>query len=438
MYTKIILLLLLIFTCVSCVSPIQTMVAPEEPPKITIIYSGNLNGELEPCGCTKVGDLGGIRRRATMVQRLRQQNPGLFLISSGGLLAINSADDRIMNKYILKGIDKLDYDAIGVQKRDLTFGPQLLLGESLPWVASNRSDDRFKASRPVSRQNITLHFFSWLRPDSKQLQQMQGTQTNPQQSMAMMLKDIEQAKGKGHLVVLLTSQSLKEINKTIPLDHIDILLIKSAYEVYGQAQKMGKTLILQPGSRGMRLGHVDLVYEKNEIKTFKHKVIELPTSIPEATNYASWYDAYNAELKRNYLKHVEVRKATETGKSPYAGAEKCKTCHQAAYQSWQKSQHAHAYASLEKVNKSYDPNCIGCHTVGFEKSGGFIDELVTEQLMNVQCESCHGASNNHVASNGKKPVVNKDWSKEKMCKQCHVGSHSPLFKVDQYWPRLSH
>ena len=30
----------------------------------TLIYSGNLDGELEPCGCTAEGDLGGIRSRS--------------------------------------------------------------------------------------------------------------------------------------------------------------------------------------------------------------------------------------------------------------------------------------------------------------------------------------------------------------------------------------
>ena len=45
---------------------------------VTLIYSGNLDGELEPCGCTAEGNLGGVRRRATMIQRLRDKHPALF------------------------------------------------------------------------------------------------------------------------------------------------------------------------------------------------------------------------------------------------------------------------------------------------------------------------------------------------------------------------
>ena len=54
---------------------------------VTIVYSGNLRGELEPCGCTSEGDLGGIRRHASAVDRLRKERPNLFLVSSGGLLS---------------------------------------------------------------------------------------------------------------------------------------------------------------------------------------------------------------------------------------------------------------------------------------------------------------------------------------------------------------
>lgn len=422
-----------------CITLTTLNASPLGDNKLTLIYSGNLNGELEPCGCTDEGDLGGIRRQATMLRQLRQQHPDLFLISSGGLLAIDSAVDRIKNKYILKGMHKLGYDAIGIQARDLVFGPELLSTASLPWVASNRIDDRFKPVHRITRNKISLSIFSWIKMQNTQPQNMQTKQISSKQALALMRKDIQQAKQQGDLIVLTTAQPLAEIQASIPIDNIDILLIEAAHEVYGPPQQIGHTLILQPGSRGMRLAQADLQLDKQgRIKSYQHQVILLPTSIPEAAEYASWYEDYNGELKQDYLKRVEVRKATETGQSPYAGAEKCQACHQTAYTSWQKSQHAHAMASLQKVDKAFDPNCIGCHSVGFEKAGGFLDEFITEHLMNVQCESCHGAANEHISESGKTPTENKGWSTEKICRQCHIGSHSPSFSVEKYWPKVAH
>jgi len=90
------------------------------------------------------------------------------------------------------------------------------------------------------------------------------------------------------------------------------------------------------------------------------------------------------------------------------------------------------------VNKIFDPNCVGCHSVGYEKPGGYIDSSMTSHLTNVQCENCHGAARAHVDAGGSKPVTNKDWQPPQMCAQCHIGSHSPSFKFENYWPKISH
>ena len=73
-----------------------------------------------------------------------------------------------------------------------------------------------------------------------------------------------------------------------------------------------------------------------------------------------------------------------------------RNCHMKQYQVWSESQHAIAYEDLEIVEKAFDPACVKCHVVGFDKPGGFLDINVTGHLMNVQCESCHGAGRGHV------------------------------------------
>ena len=406
---------------------------------ISIIYSGNLNGELEPCGCTKEGDMGGIRRQLTMLERLRKQNPDLFLLSSGGMLAIDMATDRIKSQFILQGMTSLNYDAIGIQSRDLAYGVKFLGGETLPWVSSNHPANVFVPSRQITHGKVTMQFFSWLTQDSKQLQMMHGKALNKKPQLQGLGRDIKQAKQSGRLTVLSTSLKLDKVKQLLPLDYVDILLIESAHEVFGRPRQIKHTLVLQPGSRGMRLGHVELAFNsKRGITSFTHKVIDLPTAIPEAPSLAAWYENYNAALKQDYLKRVELRKASESGESPYVGADKCQACHQAAYKTWQQSRHAHAFESLAKVNKTFDPNCIGCHTVAYEKSGGFIDEQITEHLMNVQCESCHGASRAHTSQPASIATQHKGWPMDKMCGQCHIGNHSPSFELKQYWPKLAH
>jgi len=133
-----------------------------------------------------------------------------------------------------------------------------------------------------------------------------------------------------------------------------------------------------------------------------------------------------------------LRKAQAKGETPFVGAEACKVCHAHAYSTWERSQHAKAFSALEHANKSFDPNCLQCHVVGFNKPGGFVDMDVTASLVNVQCESCHGAAREHVASEGAAPVNNNAWRPTQMCAQCHVQAHSPAFEFDSYWLRVAH
>jgi len=76
--------------------------------------------------------------------------------------------------------------------------------------------------------------------------------------------------------------------------------------------------------------------------------------------------------------------------------------------------------------------------LGLDKPGGFLDPMITENMMHVQCENCHGVAKNHVASKGKTKTGNNSWKPEQMCAQCHVQKHSPEFKFDNYWPRIQH
>ncbi|MDH5179982.1 MAG: multiheme c-type cytochrome [Gammaproteobacteria bacterium] len=418
--------------------PVAFTAAAEDNP-VTIVYTGNLDGELEPCGCSKEGDLGGIRRRATILTRLRETYPHLLLVSTGGLLAADYSTDTIKNKYILQGIAQMHYDAIAVQPQDLSFGSQLLADTPLPWVSRYEKAKPFRYSRRIQRNNLHLHIFSWMSIPP----QATGMHAADKQTQILdnttLLTRMHTAKQQGDLVILATDSLLADITKQLKLTDVDILLIKSRHEQFGEPQKVGHTLVLQPGSRGMRLGLLRLSLDHtSRIRAFQHEVIPLPPSIPDSPAYAQWYKDYNEEIKQDYLRRVELRKASESGVSPYAGAEKCRTCHATAWQVWQQSRHARAFKSLRRVNKAFDPNCIGCHVVGFEKPGGYIDDLITEHLTQVQCESCHGAAGQHVKSGGTTPVAQKGRLTEKVCRQCHRGSHSPSFSLEKYWPKVAH
>lgn len=407
---------------------------------LSIIYSGNLDGELEPCGCSAEGNLGGIKRRATLLQNLRKEDPALVVLSAGGLLSTDGPGDRLKGEYILKGFASLQYDAVAVQWRDLSYGADFAASVTLPWVLSNAqsSVDGFLVQRVIERGAQRIAYFSWLDNKESPLRQMQGEHGVVDDSPATLLKAVHHAKTTGQLTVLATSLSHAQIAERMSLVDVDILIEGAAYEVYGKPRMQDGTLVVQPGSRGMRLGRLDLVLKAGEIQSWQHEILPMPSSIADAPQMAPWYDEYNARVKADYLKRVEARKKQTAGSSPFVGEAVCQTCHASQHKVWFDTQHAIAYEDLEDVNKAFDPACIQCHTVGFDQPGGFFDMNVTGHLLGVQCESCHGAGRKHVEAGGGKPLINAGWSKQEMCGQCHIQKHSPGFDIERYWPKIAH
>ena len=112
----------------------------------------------------------------------------------------------------------------------------------------------------------------------------------------------------------------------------------------------------------------------------------------------------------------------------------CSNCHSVEHEIWSNSGHGRAYDTLRKINKAFDPECLVCHVVGFNLPGGFISEVDTPELKNVQCEVCHGPGRNHALT----PQAGFGNKATEACKKCHVKNHSPRFNYAEYWPRIKH
>ncbi|MDH5571981.1 MAG: multiheme c-type cytochrome [Gammaproteobacteria bacterium] len=404
---------------------------------INIIYSGSLDGELEPCGCTAEGDFGGLKRQATVIDGLLQQDPSLVLLSTGGALVADLATDQIKSKYILNGLELLNYDAVGVQWQDLNFGAGFLKQVDVPFVLS-KQNSQFAVKRIIKRQNLSMVFYHW--PEEQEHPIMHADElTASGFDRAEFENELRKSKQAGYVTIVSTPIRKKRLAEKLPLSYIDILIRPARSEQFSQPEKINGALVLEAGSRGMRFGQLKIKLDKNNsISGWQHEVIDVNNKVQDSARMAAWYKAYTAELEQDYKRRVEIRKSIAEGISPYAGAKNCQKCHDEEYSIWEKSEHAHAFASLEKVNKIYDSNCVACHTVGYEKPGGFFDAVITEYLKDVQCESCHGAAREHVDSKGKTLTSNNQWSRSDICQQCHTNKHSPVFDIDKYWPDVEH
>lgn len=147
-----------------------------------------------------------------------------------------------------------------------------------------------------------------------------------------------------------------------------------------------------------------------------------------------WYEEYNKDVEDLFFASLDARRDKHGGREVYASEQMCMVCHPSKHSIWNKSRHSHAYETLKRANKAFDPECLKCHVTGFNRAGGFISEVDTPGLRNVQCEVCHGPMLNHLEN----PQAVFGSNAREACKLCHVKNHSPKFNFSKYWPKIQH
>lgn len=128
----------------------------------------------------------------------------------------------------------------------------------------------------------------------------------------------------------------------------------------------------------------------------------------------------------NKLEFVDRKpKPAGKGEAGYVGIDTCTSCHEEARKVWDKTAHAHAYATLSTQFKEFNLDCVSCHVTGYDRPGGSTVTHV-DALTNVQCETCHGPGSLHAAKPDKVqiPVARPGGD---VCLSCHHPPHVHTF-----------
>jgi peroxiredoxin len=117
----------------------------------------------------------------------------------------------------------------------------------------------------------------------------------------------------------------------------------------------------------------------------------------------------------------------------YSGNDNCGVCHENEYATWMLTKHSRAFDTLVKHGESENPECVGCHVVGYEQKGGFEGAIETPHLENVGCEACHARGGPHLSDDA---IEDDDYSE--VCATCHDAKHSLGFEYATFLPKISH
>jgi len=410
--------------------------------EITIIYSGNTLGELKPCGCAKEEDQGGFERRLTYFKQVLAASNNVLLVDTGDNFKEPSRQGKIKAHYIMQAMSKLKYDAVVPGDKDLVYGEFFLKNKfKIPWLLSNAKLSKINLSKIKIKKlhnGLTVAMLALIDPSLYYgTTHNEGNIIDPKESAQKLIKKLKTSESPD-LIVLLTHMKREKALSMLGLSGVDVVInghINNDTDIIDMAkiETQGK-IFVQPGPRGQKMGEIIISIDHKGKKSFKQRMIRLDSNLKADPEMVKWYKNYNKEIEDLFFESLESRKSQSGKQKIYASEQACLTCHPSKHESWEKSRHSYAYETLNRVNKAFDPECLACHVTGWGHSEGFISEVDTPNLKNVQCEVCHGPRLDHVSGSEQKFTIDA----KKACKNCHVKNHSPNFNFLKYWEKIKH
>ncbi|WP_437226411.1 multiheme c-type cytochrome [Planctomicrobium sp. SH661] len=469
-----------------------TLLGDWQSPQAALVFTGDIHGYLEPCGCQEKQS-GGFARRGGLLKLLREEKKwpttALDVGDSLNEARITYPQTRIKFSIMLKGLNEMGYEGQALGKTELMLGAQDLYTEftqvssepdfHVPFLGTNTTI--FGAKELGTPLEVRLIEIGGMKIG---VTAIAGDSTIKELAAAGLTRDanellvqdprevlpatIEKLKAeKPDLLVLLSAATMEEsesLARTYPEFNI-VVTSGSVEDPRSEPVYIGKTMLVQVGKKGKNAAVVG-VYPDNQLK---YTVLELDQErFEELPAIHDLMQEYQDRLKAAWPE-LTAQKISDPDGRQFVGVQECKECHADAYDVWKDSKHAHAFESLKTgragqeahyIPRIWDPECLACHTTGWEPQkalryqSGFIDEAQTPLLAGQQCENCHGPGSEHVAlekswKTGDEITANLQNAREGMrltlaraksetCIRCHDGDNDPHFDFEKYWPDVAH
>ncbi len=341
---------------------------------------------------------------------------------------------KLKAELIAEVFSGLGIDAVGVGDLDLVLGINFLKSletkYKFPFVCANLVDSKnlpiFKRSVIKIVNGKKVGIFGIIgdtgeMPDKvKEITKGAASITDPLTAAAAVMKEFS---GKVDYVVALTHQGTNRdwvIARRVP--GIDLVVGGHDKQKTPDPNEAEKTLIVQAGEKGQYQGMMEVTLDAT--KTWKNTLFPLGDDVADDPKVKARIVKYNDDV-------AEIYGGDASGAAPKADVKlslaACEACHSEQVAKWKTTDHAKAYDTLVKKSKNFDPKCLSCHTTRYEKPDGFSMKLQQMELVNVQCESCHGFRKQHLTD--MKPAAQKPKITD--CVTCHDASRCPTWLKDE-------
>ncbi len=320
---------------------------------------GIRQGEIAPCGCPRV-QLGGLNRLVAFTEAAeRKGERKLFFDLGDSFFALPSLPDSRLGEAMAKAELIADaYRHLGVVAivpgvRDFAVGTGELI----------RLAKRSGASLVAA--NLTLSGFSSALASEVVVERF-GTRfgvTGVTQS-EFAVKGVE---------VSAPLEALKKAFIRLQNQKVDLsVALLSDSSLYADVSKIGFDLILTRPTQAEGKTIAWQNWDLSKKKLLDGKEEELTPDWEKPTKFSPVFDKYLATVREKALDKTAALTVRQPG-AFVAQAGTCQRCHEKQYAFWESTKHASAYLVLFSKNQHLNPECIGCHSLGFYDPKGYKD-----------------------------------------------------------------
>jgi hypothetical protein len=509
---------------------------PDRDPDFVVVITGETHSYLQKCGCSDP-QKGGLERRYNLLDSLKSRGWELVPIDLGDVAAQSKLREQGLLKYrvAMESMKAMGYRVSSIGIEEFRYS----LFDTLSQFSLNSSEPRILSANVEFKDDLaplkSTFMKNWeilptksgvslgvvgsigksLYPEIEKLDRTVAFAPDGELVVRQALDEMNREKSKPNLNILLYQasqkrlegqseivalQSARVVAEKLPEFKI-IVTVTDQTEAPSQPLVQGDSWIIQVGQKGQHVGLVGVFKQPDgKFDLHYHRVTLTPewetpkegvASHPILKRLQDYSDTVKAD---NFLKKSPKFPHPSHAKYPnlkYIGSEACKACHQQEFGIWAASKHAHAYKALEVIasnpsGRNFDPECVRCHTIGFDYNTGFDGTPERLHLKNVGCESCHGPGNLHAEAEAKRDPLKDQylpmlspWKEpteknvhlptaetlvklqdlnsstdrlklmtaeqeqylqrvDKVCFQCHDTENDPKFRFEQYMPKIEH
>ena len=476
-HRNLIIAIVILTICIFFIpSPDQQIYAKDSPRMITIIYTTDTLGYLEPCGCGG-RKWGGLSKRASYIKSVLAENPECVIVESGNL-AYRSVLSKptAQLETVVQALKYMGYTATGVGSIDVSFENEfydVLKSNELPVLNIDESQHDWAQSyliKDVNGVKIGVISFGAVEPGRKY--KLSDFKLRYQAfKEARQLSDVLVVMDQAGLVT--DDWLLRNVNR---LGTPDIVITENTGKNSTESRWVGNTMIVPASKQGMYVGRIDIEITGNGKKsTFSR--IAMDESISDDKAVLEMVESYKAEQRRQMQLQVISNNQAEQSQivlnqktltteqcegiqseavsdnhskksftatntvikiSPietggaYYNYQTCVSCHESKYIDWKQTRHAKALDTLVNANETI-ADCLPCHSESYRRTTSVITDPTL--MLGVECASCHYDILPHGADNKKKCDTEAIKTR---CNNCHTKERSPNFDLATAYNKVNH